>query len=267
MPVILPVSVLFGSLAALVFLVARRFNIVKKTLLLQKEIETHQKKVKQARKKKKFLKAKAVKELHRAAELKHKSLRNLGAVNELLKKVDHDLIAGNDEEALKTLIQILSLDENHRKGNEIIAKIYLKTGRNRKAELIYKKLIELYPFDPDYYSSLAQSYFNRHQFKASTRFFEKALELDKNNPNCYINIGNVYSVRKDYENALEYYVHAHRLNVRDINLMFLIIEMCLNNSDPITAREYLHKVLDYEPYNQEAKTLLGEVLRSLKETA
>ena len=67
--------------------------------------------------------------------------------------------------------------------------------------------------------------------------------------------------------ALEYYTKAHRLDVRNIQLMFLIIEMCLQNSDPITAREYLHRILDYEPYNQQAKTLLGEVLRTLKEPA
>jgi len=240
--------------------------LVNKTIKLQEEIEVHQKNVKRARKKKKILKEKALKELKRMTDLKHKSLRNLGAINELMKKVDHDLMAGNEEEALKTLIQVISLDENHRKGNELMARLYLKKARNKKAELIYKKLIELHPFDSGYYSNLAQSFLYRHQFKAATRNFEKALELDKNNPQHYINIGHVYAMRKDYESALAYFVKAHRINVRDIDLMFVIVEMCLSNTDPIIAREYLHKILDYEPYNQQAKTLLGEVLRDLKET-
>ena len=266
MLVILPVSILFGSLGTMFFIISRRLKLVNKTIKLQQEIEVHQKSVKRARKKKKIYKEKVLKELKRASDLKHKSLRNLGAINELMKKVDHDLIAGNDQEARRTLIQVISLDENHRKGNELLAKLYLHKSRNRKAELIYKKLIELHPFDSGYYTNLAQSFLYRHQFKAATGNFEKALELDKNNPQYYINIGQVYAIRKDYESALSYFTKAHRINVRDIDLMFVIIEMCLNNHDPISAREYLHKVLDYEPYNHHAKSLLGEVLRDLKET-
>src|SRR5690606_7886941 len=182
-----------------------------------------------------------------------------------MKKVDHDLVSEDEEEALKTLIQIISLDENHRKANELLARLYLKSGRNKKAELIYKQLIDLYPFDPEYYSCLAHSFFQRHQFKMATEYYEKSLQLDKNNPTRYINLGHVFSTRKDFVTSLEYYMKAHRMDVRNIELMFLITELCLQNSDPITAREYLHRILDYEPYNQQAKTLLGEVLRTLKQ--
>lgn len=265
MPVILPFSVLLGSLSALTYIVSRRFRIIKKTFSLQRELEDHQKKLERVKKKESLQKEKALLELKRSAEMKHKALRNLGAINELMKKVDHDLTTGQDEEALKTLIQVISLDENHRKGNELMARIYLKTGRHKKAELIYKRLIELFPFDAEYYSCLAHSFFQRHQFKMATQFYEKALQLDKSNATRSINLGHVYATRKDYGTALEYYVRAHRMDVRNIELMFLIVEVCLQNSDPISAREYLHRILDYEPYNQQAKTLLGEVLRTLKQ--
>lgn len=267
MPVILPFSVLLGSLAGLVYLIGRRFKMMKKTFSLQKELEDHQKKIERLQKREKITKEKTLQELRRSAELKHKALRNLGAINELMKKVDFDLTAGHEEEALKTLIQVTSLDENNRKANELLAKIYLKSEQHKKAELIYKRLIDLYPFDPEYYAQLGQSYFQRHQFKTAERYYEQALSLDKNNPTRYIYLGHVHATRKDFPMALEYYTKAHRLDVRNIELMFMIIEMCLQNSDPITAREYLHRVLDYEPYNQQAKTLLGEVLRNLKEVA
>lgn len=266
MPVILPVSVLFGSFGALFFIVGRRFRITKKTFRLQTELEANQKKISRARKKKKIHKEQAYKKLKMASEQKHKALRNLGAINELMKKVDRDLMANDDEEAQKTLIQVLSLDVNHRKANELIARIYLRTGVYKKAELIYKKLIDMYPFDPNHYSNLGRCYFQRRQFSTASRYFEKALELDKNNSSRYIDLGHVYATRKDYQSALAYYSKAHRLNVRDVDLMFVIVEICLQNSDPIVAREYLHKILDYEPYNQQAKGLLGDVLRALKET-
>jgi tetratricopeptide (TPR) repeat protein len=265
MPVILPFSVLLGSFGALVYIISRRLKIVQKTFNLQKELEDHQKKIERVQKKENLMKEKALQDLKRTAEIKHKALRNLGAINELMKKVDHDLTTNNDEEALKTLIQVISLDENHRKGNELLARLYLKTARHKKAELIYKKLIDLYPFDPENYSCLAHCFFQRHQFKMATVFYEKAWQLDKNNPIRLINLGHVFSTRKEYSLALEYYSKAHRMDVRNIELMFLIIETCLQNSDPITAREYLHRILDYEPYNQQAKSLLGEVLRTLKQ--
>lgn len=267
MPVLLPFSVLLGSLGGLVYIISRRLKMIRKTLMLQKDLEEQQKKMERLEKKEKIDKEKAVVEIRRAAEMKHKALRNLGAINELMKKVDHDLTAGQDEEATKTLIQVTSLDENHRKGNELLARLYLKAGQHKKAELIYKKLIDLFPFDPEYYSQLGQCFLQRHQFKVATKYFEKALSLDKNNSLRYLHLGHVFQTRKEYPLALEYYTKAHRLDVRNIQLMFLIIEMCLQNSDPITAREYLHRILDYEPYNQQAKTLLGEVLRTLKEPA
>lgn len=267
MPVILPVTVLFSSFGALVFIISRRMHLFRATLRIQKELESHQRKLKRAQKKEKHQRVKAVKELERASELKHKALRNLGAINDLLKKADQDIMAGDDDDALKTLIQVISLDENHRKGNELLAKLYLRAEKFKKAELIYKKLIEQHPFNPDYYANLGESFFQRRQFKASTRYYEEALNLDKNNPQRYISLGNLFLTKKDYSSALAYYLKAHKLNVRDVELMFLIVETCLNNTDPITAREYLHKILDYEPYNQQAKSLLGEVLRDLKEEA
>ncbi|NCS72253.1 MAG: hypothetical protein GW775_03220, partial [Candidatus Magasanikbacteria bacterium] len=75
---------------------------------------------------------KAVKELERLSEVKHKALRNLGAINELMKKADHDIMGGNIEEAQKTLIQVISLDENHRKANELLARLYLQIEQYKK---------------------------------------------------------------------------------------------------------------------------------------
>lgn len=263
MPVLLLFSVFLGSIASLFFLISRRLKIVRKTVELQQELEEEQKMIDRAEKKEKIQKEKIVKELKMAQEQKHHALRNLGLINELMKKVDHDLAEKNDEEALKTLIQVIALDENHRKGNELLGRLYLRTARHKKAELILKHLIELYPFDPEYYSMLGHGFFERHQFKAALKCYEKALSLDKNNPKRYIHVGSVYATKKEFSEALDFYTKAHRIDIRNIELMFLIVEICLQNSDPITAREYLHKILDYEPYNQQAKTLLGEVLRML----
>lgn len=263
MPVLLPFSVFFGSLGTLIVLITRRFRIIRKTYELQEELEASQKQIDRAEKKEKFEKEKALKEIRIAQEQKHQALRNIGLMSELMKKAELELERNQDEEAMKTLIQVLALDENHRKANELLAKLYLRSTQEKKAELIYRKLIDLYPFDPEFYASLGHSYFQRHQFKAATKAYEKALSIDKNNPQRYLHLGNVYATKKEFKIALEHYVKAHRLDVRNIELMFLIIEVCLQNSDPISAREYLHKILDYEPYNQQAKTLLGEVLRML----
>ncbi|GEM_PF-6821784 len=265
MPVILPFSAFIASLGSLMYLIKRRLSLIKKTLTLQDELEESQRLLERAEKKQVIQKEKAIKELKIATEQKHKALRNLGAINDLLKKAENELAMANDEEALRTLIQVTALDENHRKGNEHLAGLYFKLGQYKKADLLYKKLIDLHPFDPNYVSALGQCYFACHQFKAAIKCHEKALSLDKVNPMRYVNLGNVYGAKKEYSVALEYFMKAQKLDVRNIELMFLIIEMCLQNSNPITAREYLHKILDYEPYNQQAKSLLGEVLRMLQE--
>lgn len=267
MPVLFYIGVLVGSSSLLTGIWLRRFRIVRQTLEMQKDLETQQKKLERAKKKEKRAKEKALKELQRTSKVKQQALRNLGATSDLMKKALQEIEEGNDDAAQKTLIQVTSLDENHRKGNELLAELYLRIGQPKRAELIYKKLINLYPFDPNYPAQLGQTYFNRRQFKAATKHFEKALEMDKGNAVRYIKLGELYTTRKDYSHALDYYEKAHRLSVRDIELMFTIVNTCLNNTDPITAREYLHKILDYEPYNQQAKTMLGDVLRELQEQA
>ncbi|MDF2379150.1 MAG: tetratricopeptide repeat protein [Candidatus Gracilibacteria bacterium] len=267
MPVLFYVGVLIGSSTLLSSVWVRRFRIVRQTLLMQNDLEKQQKKIERAQKKEKRAHEKALKELKRTSEVKQQALRNLGATSDLMKKALQELESTDDEMAQKTLIQVISLDENHRKGNELLAELYLRVSQPKRAELIYKKLINLYPFDPNYPSQLARCYFNRRQFKAAAQHFEKALEMDKGNPARYISLGELYIVKKDYSHALLYFEKAHRLSVRDIELMFTIVDTCLNNTDPITAREYLHKILDYEPYNQQAKTMLGDVLRTLKEEA
>ena len=156
MPVLLPFSALLGSLGGMIYIISRRLKMIRKTITLQKDLEEQQRKMERMQKKEKIDKEKAVVEIKRAAEMKHKALRNLGAINELMKKVDHDLTAGQDEEASRTLIQVISLDENHRKGNELLARLYLKSGQHKKAELIYKKLIDLFPFDPEAYNRSCQ---------------------------------------------------------------------------------------------------------------
>ncbi len=267
MPVLFPVSALLGSLGAFVLIVGRRFRIIQQTQHFQKELESHQKKVERAKRKQKTQKKKALSELKRLSDQKQTALRNLGSINELMKKADQDVVQGRDDEALKTLIQVLSLDDHHRMGNELLAGVYMRSENYKKAEILYKKLVELYPLAADYHALLGSTYLERRQFKAATTHYQQALQLDKNNYKRFVDLGQISHLRRDYHDALEMFEKAHRLQVRDIDLMFMIVDTCLQNSDPITAREYLHKILDYEPYNQEAKNLLSQVLKDLQQNA
>lgn len=265
MPVLFYIVLEFSSLSLLGWVFMRRMRIVKKTKEMQKELEDQQKKVDRVMKKEKRERERALMELQRSSEVKQQALRNLGASGELMKKALQEIGIQDFESAQKTLIQVISLDEHHRKANELLAEIYLQQEQYKKAEIIYKKLIGLYAFDPNYPSQLAKTYFQQRQYKTATEHYEKALQMDKGNPQRSLNLGHVYLARKQYGPALEYYEKAHRLSVRDIELMFLIVDTFLHNSNPISAREYLQKILDYEPYNQRAKTMLSDVLRMLKE--
>ncbi|MDP3975444.1 MAG: hypothetical protein Q8P95_00850 [bacterium] len=267
MPVLLYLAVFLAALATLAFMLARRTHMLRETRKLQEELKKQRQKAERAQKRERRQLARVEKELKRAETMKHQSLRHLGAVSELMKKVDHDLANGNQQEALKALIEVTSLDENHQRANELMAQIYLDTQQSKKAEIIYKKLIGLYPFDAKYYGALAQSFLDRHQFKVAQDYFEEALKLDKNNARRYMDLGMLHAMRHEYRISMDYYLKAHHLNLRDVPLMFTIVQNCLSNSDPITAREFLHKILDYEPYNEEAKNLLAGVLRELKEEA
>lgn len=253
-----------GSALGILGITVRRFLINARVVTIQQQVAQEQRKEEREKSRMRFFRNRKKVEASQD-ELEKKVLRqNMVRVNELMAKVEQLLEAKEEEEALKMLIQITALDRDHRKAQELLANLYLKHDQPQKAELIYQTLIEQYPHDPLYHSNLGHSYYNRRQFKSALELYEKALELDKASPIRYINLGHVYVAKRELATAVEYYKKASRLSVRDIDLMFTVVETCLNNQDPITAREYLHKVLDYEPYNTRAKEMLAQVLDLLK---
>jgi len=265
--IILQPALILGSTIGIIAISTRRRGINARTNAIQKQVAKEQRKKEREQSQKRLTKRRALQNALSEEDQKRVTRENLVKVNELLKKVDHLLQNKEEEEALKVLIQVTALDKTHKKANEILASLYLKHDQNEKAELILNTLIEDHPHDPMYRSNLAHSFYNRRKFKAAIPHYEAALERDKANPVRYINIGHVYATKREFTPALEYYKKANRLSVRDVDLMFTIVETCLQNSDPITAREFLHKILDYEPYNNRAKETLSEVLDMLKEEA
>jgi tetratricopeptide (TPR) repeat protein len=254
-----------ASLMAILGITVRRGHLNYRSGKIQNELKVAQRKQERELSKIKSSKSRMEAAVRVRETEKKVSRDNVVKITELMRKVEHLMESDQQEEALKILIQVTALDRDHRNANEKLASLYLKRNQNQKAELIYHTLIETFPQDSVYYSNLGHTYFNRRKFKKAIPLYERALELDKGNPMRYINLGHVYVTKKDYAEAIEYYKKANRLNTRDTELMFLIVEVALESSNPILAREYLLKILDYEPYNQRAKELLSEVLDLLKE--
>ena len=119
--------------------------------------------------------------------------------------------------------QALAVDEENIRANFGLGLTYLDRGESNKADDIFQRLVRLDgAFEKEH----------KHLFN------EFGMNLRKN---------------KMLDQALDYYQRAENLSASDDNLMFNIARAFFDKKQYQKALEYLHKALEYNPGNEEAR--------------
>lgn len=189
--------------------------------------------------------------------------KNLAHINSFLKKTELCIVKNDLNEAIKLLISVLAIDEKHHKANETLADLYMTQKQYNKAEMLYRKLIETYPNNPVYYTNLGHCYYNQKQFKNALTAYQDAIRLDQHKPLRYSNLAQSLLALNKIEDAIKNLEIAHKLDKKNTLYLFMLANSHLSYQDPIKAREYTHMILELEPYNNNAKELLKDILELL----
>lgn len=124
---------------------------------------------------------------------------------------------------------------------------YEKLKDLNKAEIAYKKVLELEPDDIDARYNLGQVFIDKQKYNSAIECFEKVLEKDNKDSNTYFSMGLCYLKEKKLDAAKYHFQRTIEINPEDIYAHFYLGNILKEQGDIDGAREEFYKVLDISP--------------------
>jgi len=205
-----------------------------------------------------------LKNIQQATKIKNKPTKekmyiNYPKLRDLLKKAELAISRDSWKDAERILIGALAIHDNSTETLSDLGLVYLKQNSSSKAELIYQKLTELEPKNSLHYSNLGLAFFNQRKYKEAESAYQKAVTLDNLNPVRYANLGRIYYQARNYTAAIDAFQKACELKKRDTDYLFLLGDTYRQANYKKEASDVYNKILDFEPYNEEAKEKLNNL--------
>jgi Tfp pilus assembly protein PilF len=173
-------------------------------------------------------------------------------IAKFFKKADSLLARGDEREAEKIFIRILAIDAEHLGANTRLALMYLERGEYKKSETLHKTLTELKPRDPAIHTNLGLALFYQNKYEEAILHFKAAVQLNPSRAGRYSNLGKVYVANGDTESARDCFHEAVRLDLRNVEYLFLLAEAEKELKNFGEAKEIYEHILKLEPFNEEA---------------
>ena len=159
------------------------------------------------------------------------------------------------------LIQALTVNPEAHDVRAELAKLYLTTQRNQKAEAMYKELLQ-YKDDVSFYGNLGLAYYRQGKYEDACEAYQAALTRDENNPQRLAALGRTCIATQRFGDAVTLLEKATLRLSRDTELLLLLAECYIQVGDTEKARETYVRINKIEPYNQEVKKILSTMVAS-----
>ena len=191
----------------------------------------------------------------------------------------HDLVRFKDEmrhaemaiakknlaEAKKYLIQAMSFADDEIAVALKLARVYLESGDLKRAEALYRKLLEEDSQNPEIYENLGKIMLKKKAYKEAIQAYVRAVELDDKDDQKFLALGKLYHLMMRYSVAAECFKRAAELRPREVNYLFLLADSCAADDDYENALFTYERILTIEPYNERAKNSTQDIRLKLKE--
>jgi tetratricopeptide (TPR) repeat protein len=188
-----------------------------------------------------------------------------GRFKEELRQADMAIAKNNLRDAKRYLIQAMALTENELPVSLKLADVYMKAGDFKRAETLYRKLLEEDPDNPDIYENIGKIMLKKKAYKEAVQAYCRAVELDDKDDRKFLALGKLYHLMMRYGVAAECFKKAAELKPREVNYLFLLADACASDDDYENALFTYEKILTIEPYNEKAKTATQDIRLKIKE--
>lgn len=179
----------------------------------------------------------------------------LQQVRSLARMAEKALLQEKYEEAERLFIQALTIQPNALDIQAQLAKLYLTTERETKAEALYRELIAKRD-DVTFYSNLGLAYYRQGKFVEACQAYQEALNRDPQTPERSAALGRACIAAQRFEDAAPLLEKATQRLARDTALLSLLADCYLQLGMKDKAEDAYRRINKIEPYNEEVKSKL-----------
>jgi Flp pilus assembly protein TadD len=179
-------------------------------------------------------------------------------VRTLVRNADKALKQEKLEEAERLLIQALTIQPHAHDVRAELAKLYLTTGRESKAEAMYKELL-LHRNDVSFHANLGLAYYRQAKYIDACHAYQEALNMEPKNPERSAALGRACIAAHRFEEAAPLLEKASMFLSRDMELLHLLAECYLQLGQREQAEEAYRRINKLEPYNEDVKAKLMSI--------
>lgn len=182
----------------------------------------------------------------------------LQQVRTLLRQAEKALAKMDAKGAERALIQALTIQPDAKEVKLDLAKVYLLSAREPKAEALYKELLREHK-EPALYANLGLALYKQNQYVESCKAYQKALNKDPQNPERSYDLGRACVAAKRFEEAIPLLDKAAKAAPRDIELLHLLAQCHLQIGGMDHAEETYRRINKLDPRDEVVKTKLREM--------
>lgn len=164
------------------------------------------------------------------------------------------------DEVERLLIQALTIQPSAHDVRAQLAKLYLVTARESKAEAMYRELLQ-HRDDVSFHANLGLSYYRQEKYVEACYAYQEALNRDPKNPERSSALGRACIAAHRFEEAAPLLEKASLFLTRDTELLHLLAECYLQLNQKEKAEEAYRRIHKLEPYDDAVKAKLQAMAR------
>jgi tetratricopeptide (TPR) repeat protein len=180
----------------------------------------------------------------------------LQQVRSLVRLAEKAFAQSKVEEVERLLIQALTISPNAYDVRAQLAKLYLVTEREPKAEAMYRELLP-HCDDVSFHANLGLAYYRQAKYIEACQAYQEALNRDPKSADRSAALGRACIAAHRFKEAVPLLEKATARLCRDIELLHLLAECHLQLGDAVKAEEVYRRINKLEPYNEEVKAKLS----------
>lgn len=173
----------------------------------------------------------------------------------LLREAEKTSAREDYAETERILIQALTVAPESHEARAELAKVYLLTGRDAKAEAVYIDLLQD-RIEISYYANLGLACYRQRKYEQAYAAYNDAMNLDPKTPERSAALGRTCMALGKFSEATELLEKASERLVRDTDLLFLIAKSYEALGDLASAEQTYKRIHKLQPYNEIAKEKL-----------
>lgn len=177
-------------------------------------------------------------------------------------KAERMINSGEEDEAIKFLIQALAINPLHVESLHKLAVLYMNRQMYSQSAALIKQLVSLTE-DPVHYSNLGLALYQTQDYEGAKKAYQIAVLKDHNRPQRFVSLSQVYRTMGNIPLAIIALNKALELESTNVDFWLLLAHLQSELNRIQDAKIALEKVFDLDPGNTEAREIMQELRKKM----